>query len=119
MSVFEKFSSQVRLLLMKRYQELMGRKMDLFYFTVPSLLFFALLILLYVVFGLFLPDGIEEFFVPIAFWAFMQKVVVTIMYEKNQKLQEAMRMMGLLDSAYWVSYFIRFVTISFTNLRLF
>jgi ATP-binding cassette subfamily A (ABC1) protein 5 len=28
------------------------------------------------------------------------------MFEKKNNLQEAMRMMGLYDSAYWISYFI-------------
>jgi hypothetical protein len=67
-----------------------------------------MLILLYAVFkNTFYDDGLEEYIVPLAFWFFVQKVVVNIMYEKCNRLQEAMRMMGLLDSAYWISYFIR------------
>jgi hypothetical protein len=111
MSFTSKFFFQVRLLLRKRFLELMNRKMDIFYLTIPPLLFFSLTILIYAVIGIFFPDGAEEYLIPIGFWIFTQKVVVTIMYEKSQKLTEAMRMMGLLDSAYWTSYFIRLVRI--------
>jgi ATP-binding cassette subfamily A (ABC1) protein 3 len=55
---------------------------------------------------MFNPDGIESFFVPTAFWMFVQRTVVQIMYEKSSRLQESMRMMGLSDFAYWTSYFI-------------
>jgi hypothetical protein len=73
----------------------------------PAVLFFVLLLLLYSVFdGLFAPDGIEPFFVPFAFWIFVQRIVIQIMYEKSTRLQESMRMMGLSDLAYWSSYFI-------------
>mmetsp|Transcript_26129 Transcript_26129/g.35915 ORF Transcript_26129/g.35915 Transcript_26129/m.35915 type:complete len:1375 (+) Transcript_26129:1-4125(+) len=73
----------------------------------PAVLFFVLLLLLYSVFkGLFAPDGIEPFFVPFAFWIFVQRIVIQIMYEKSSRLQESMRMMGLSDVAYWSSYFI-------------
>ena len=39
-------------------------------------------------------------------FVYVQKVLVTLMFEKNFKLQESMRMMGLFDSSYWISYFI-------------
>jgi ABC-type multidrug transport system fused ATPase/permease subunit len=75
----------------------------------PPLLFLSLLQLIYGVDGikdLFYPDGAEPFLVPFGFWIFIQRIVVQIMYEKSSKLQESMRMMGLSDAAYWISYFI-------------
>eukprot|EP01034_Spumella_vulgaris_P044289 gene44289-55073_t len=50
--------------------------------------------------------AIEPFLVPLAFWTFLQRIVVQVMYEKSTRLQESMRMMGLSDAAYWASYFI-------------
>jgi hypothetical protein len=105
-SPLEKFVFQVKLLLWKRYCESTKSKLDLFKVVFPALLFFVLLILIYEVFTFFSPDGIEAFFVPFAFWIFIQRIVVQIMYEKSSRLQESMRMMGLSDSAYWTSYFI-------------
>lgn len=105
---FEKFTFQVKLLIWKRYAEIRKETWDLLKYIMPPLLFFSLLILLYAVIPIFDADGIEEFFVPLAFWIFVQKNVVNIMYEKSNRLQEAMRMMGLMDSSYWISYFIRF-----------
>jgi len=66
----------------------------------------SLLILLYSQISLFYPGGIEEFFVPIGYWIFVQKIVVQIMGEKSSRIQESIRMMGMLDSSYWLSYFI-------------
>lgn len=43
---------------------------------------------------------------PLAFWVLVQKTVVNITYEKFHKLQEALKMWGVSDSAYWTSYFI-------------
>jgi hypothetical protein len=105
-SPIQKFVFQVKLLLWKRYCESTKSKLDLLKVIVPALLFFVLLILIYEVFTFFSPDGIEAFFVPFAFWIFIQRIVVQIMYEKSSRLQESMRMMGLSDSAYWTSYFI-------------
>jgi len=103
----EKLYFQIRLLLWKRYAESTKSKWDLMKLILPAVLFFVLLLLLYSVFdGLFAPDGIEPFFVPFAFWIFVQRIVIQIMYEKSTRLQESMRMMGLSDLAYWSSYFI-------------
>lgn len=107
MQGFSKILFQIKLMLWKRYRETTKTKWDLAKVMMPPLLFFALLILIYEAFdGLFSPDGIESFFVPIAFWIFVQRTVVQIMYEKSSRLQESMRMMGLSDFAYWASYFI-------------
>jgi hypothetical protein len=103
----EKLVFQIRLLIWKRWAESTKSKLDLAKVIVPAVLFFVLLILLYAVIpNLFAPDGIEAFFVPFAFWIYMQRLVVHIMYEKASRLQESMRMMGLSDTAYWTSYFI-------------
>ena len=49
---------------------------------------------------------LEVLLVPLSFLVFAQKIVVHITYEKHHRLQEAMKMMGLLDSSYWIGYFI-------------
>lgn len=95
LSYFEKLYFQIKLLLWKRYAESTKSKYDLLKLFLPAVLFFALLLLIYAVFdGLFDPDGVEPFLVPFAFWIFIQRVVVQIMYEKSTRLQESMRMMG-------------------------
>jgi hypothetical protein len=103
----DKFVSQVKLLLWKRRIELTRHKSELVKYIAPPFLFFIFLILLYEVFdGLFYDGGIEDYLVPVAFWIFVQKNIVNIMFEKSSKLQESMRMMGLQDVAYWISYFL-------------
>lgn len=98
---------QIRLLLWKRKIELLSNRTELFKYVGPPILFFLMLILIYALFGeMFYDGGIEDYFVPIGFWLFVQKNVVSIMYEKSSRLQESMRMMGLFDAAYWSSYFI-------------
>lgn len=95
LSFVEKLYFQIKLLLWKRYAESTKSKFDLLKLFLPAVLFFALLLLIYAVFdGLFDPDGVEPFLVPFAFWIFIQRVVVQIMYEKSTRLQESMRMMG-------------------------
>ena len=102
----EKFLLQIKLLLWKRYQESTKSKWELLKVLVPSWLFFTLLILLYEGFGFFAAGGLEPFLVPLAFWVFVQRIVVQIMHEKSSRLQESMRMMGLSDIAYWSGYFL-------------
>ncbi|RYH21654.1 ABC transporter permease [archaeon] len=102
----EKLLFQVQLLCWKRYCESTKSKWDLIKIILPALLFFTLLILIYTVFEFFGPGGLEVFFVPVAFWIYIQRLVVQIMYEKSSRLQESMRMMGLSDAAYWISYFL-------------
>jgi hypothetical protein len=72
----------------------------------PAILFFILMLLVYGVVKVFHMGAIEPFLVPLAFWTFLQRIVVQVMYEKSTRLQESMRMMGLSDAAYWSSYFI-------------
>lgn len=105
-NAFSKLIFQIRLLMWKRYVESTKSKWDLIKVLFPPVLFFVLMILAYSVFNIFADGGIEPFIVPFAFWIFMQRLVVQIMYEKSSKLQESMRMMGLSDVAYWISYFI-------------
>lgn len=102
----EKFVLQIKLLLWKRYQESTKSRWELLKVLMPSWLFFTLLILLYEGFGFFAAGGLEPFLVPLAFWVFMQRIVVQIMHEKSSRLQESMRMMGLSDVAYWTGYFL-------------
>ena len=97
---------QIRLLLWKRYLESTKSKWDLLKVGLPAVLFFALMLLLYSVFDFIAAGGLEEFIVPLAFWIYIQRIVVQIMFEKSSRLQESMRMMGLSDVAYWTSYFI-------------
>jgi hypothetical protein len=96
---------QIRLLLWKRYVESTKTKWDIARVFAPALLIFILIILVYTL-NLFNPGGLEPFLAPLAFFIFIQRLVVQIMFEKSNKLQESMRMMGLHDSAYWLSYFI-------------
>ena len=105
-SLFSKLVFQIKLLLWKRYLEQTKSKWDLLKVIIPAVLFFVLLILLYSVFDFFADGGLEPFLVPLAFWIYIQRLVVTIMFEKSSRLQESMRMMGLSDFAYWTSYFI-------------
>ncbi len=97
---------QIKLLLWKRYLESTKSKWDLLKVILPAVLFFALALLIYSVFNFVAAGGIEEFLVPLAFWIYIQRIVVQIMYEKSSRLQESMRMMGLSDVAYWTSYII-------------
>ncbi len=100
------FLFQVKLLLWKRYLESTKSKWDLLKVLLPAVLFFILMILLYAVFDFFAAGAIEPFLVPLAFWIYIQRIVVQIMFEKSSRLQESMRMMGLSDVAYYTSYFI-------------
>jgi len=97
---------QVKLLIWKRYLETTKSKWDLLKVIIPAVLFFLLMLLLYGLLKMFAAGGLEEFLVPLAFWIYIQRIVVQIMFEKSSRLQESMRMMGLSDLAYWVSYFI-------------
>lgn len=97
---------QIKLLLWKRYVESTKTKWDLAKVLIPAVLFFVLMLLLYSVFSFLAAGAIEPFLVPLAFWIFIQRLVVQIMFEKSSRLQESMRMMGLSDVAYWSSYFI-------------
>lgn len=105
----EKFLFQIRLLLWKRYRETTKSKDELLRVLLPPILFLVLLHLIYAVKGikdLFFPGGAEPFFVPLGMWLYVQRMVVQIMFEKSSRMQESMRMMGLSDAAYWISYFL-------------
>ena len=97
---------QIKLLVWKRYLETTKSKWDLLKVIIPAVLFFILMLLLYGLIKMFAAGGLEEFLVPLAFWIYMQRIVVQIMFEKSNRLQESMRMMGLSDVAYWTSYFV-------------
>ncbi len=104
--LLEKLAFQVQLLLWKRFQESTKSRWELLKVLLPAWLFWTLLIVLYENFDFFAAGGLEPLFVPIAFWVFVQRIVVQIMHEKSTRLQESMRMMGLSDVAYWTAYFI-------------
>jgi hypothetical protein len=101
-----KLFNQVSILLWKRRQESAKSKWEVVRIILPPILFMALINLGYSTIPLFSKGGIEPFLIPFAFFVFVQRVVIQIMYEKSNRLQEAMRMMGLTDMAYWISYFI-------------
>jgi len=68
-----------------------------------ALLFFALIILLDENLLSGLPPCVLEFFlVPIAFWPYIQRVVVQVTSEKANRLEEAMKSMGLTQAAYYL-----------------
>lgn len=105
----EKFIFQIRLLLWKRYRETTKSKDELLRVLLPPILFLVLLHLIYAVKGikdLFFHGGAEPFFIPLGMWLYVQRIVVQIMFEKSSRMQESMRMMGLSDAAYWISYFL-------------
>lgn len=106
---FEKFVFQIRLLIWKRYRETTKSKGELLRVLLPPVLFLVLLHLIYAVEGIkdiFFKGGAEPFFVPFGMWLYVQRMVVQIMFEKSSRMQESMRMMGLSDAAYWLSYFL-------------
>lgn len=98
--------SQIKLLIWKRYVEINKSYWEYVRILGPPFLFFVLIHLCYETFDFLAGGGIEPLLVPFAFFLFVQRIVLQIMYEKSNRLQEAMRMMGLLDISYWISYFI-------------
>jgi len=106
-SFFQTITFQVSMLIWKRYVELKKQPLEIAKIIAPPLFFLLLIILLYAVFS---PDSqtgtLEVLMVPMAFWLFAQMIVVNVMYEKKHRLQEAMKMMGLLDASYWIAYFV-------------
>ena len=105
MDVFH-LAFQVKLMLEKRYIEVVQYRSEMLKLLIFPMGFVSLCILLYNVFPLFLPGGAEPFIIPIGFWVFIQRIVVLIVYEKSQKLQEALKMMGMTQSAYYLAYFV-------------
>ncbi|RYH31736.1 ATP-binding cassette domain-containing protein [archaeon] len=110
-----RLSSQVRLLLWKRSLESAKNKFDILKLLVPPLILFALIPLGYATLPQFADGAVEPFLVPLAYFVFVQRIVIQIMYEKNTKLYEYMKMMGMSETAYWISYFI---SESFTGIFL-
>lgn len=100
-------TSQVRLLLWKRYRELLKSGVsEAIRIIGPPVILFALIHLAYNTLPLFSPGGIEPLLVPFAYFLFVQRTVIQITYEKSNRLHEAMKMMGMVEPAYWISYFI-------------
>ena len=103
---WSKVYSQILLLLWKRHTEISKNNWEYFRAIAPPVIFFILTILSYETLGILAQGAVEPFLVPLGFFVFSQRIVVQIMYEKSNRLQEAMKMMGLLDLSYWLGYFI-------------
>ncbi len=75
---------QITLLIWKRYCETTKSKWDVAKVLLPAIMFFILMLLIYgVISGLFHGGALEPFIVPLAFWTFIQRIVIQIMYEKS------------------------------------
>ncbi len=103
---FLRVLSQIKLLLWKRFVEVNKSYWEYVRILGPPFIFFVLIHLCYKTFTFLASGGIDPLLVPFAFFIFAQRIVLQLMYEKHNRLQEAMRMMGLLDVSYWISYFI-------------
>lgn len=98
---------QVSLLLWKRLRELLKNGQgEILRIVGPVVVIFAFIHLAYATLSFLSKGGVEPLLVPFAFFLYVQRVVVQIAYEKGNRLQEAMKMMGLFEPAYWLSYFI-------------
>lgn len=98
---------QIQLLLWKRKIEYFRAPWDIAKVLVPPMLFVLLMVILYQAYPSMFNTGVmEEYFLPLSVWLFIQRLVITITYEKSAKLVESMKMMGLKESNYWFSYFI-------------
>ncbi len=98
--------SQVKLMMWKRNLELTNQKYEIYFYTLPPLMGVLLLVLLYNSFEVFPSGTFEAYIVPISTWVFSVKVIVAIVHEKSSKLHESMKMMGLHETSYWLSYFL-------------
>lgn len=106
LSLWSKLYYQVLLLLWKRHTEVNKNYWEYVRAIAPPVAFFILIVLAYETFGFFSEGAVEPFLVPIGFFVFTQRIVIQIMYEKSNRLQEAMKMMGMLEISYWLGYFI-------------
>lgn len=99
------FLAQTKLLLWKR--AILWRKSS----VTNTVLFVAPLALVAVSMNLIhrysVTHCVSSKLIPAVFWFSMHQNVHNMMYDKANGLQESMRMMGLLDSAYSVSVFVR------------
>lgn len=98
--------NQVLLLMWKRYREMAKNRLEIPRILASPIIFFVLIQLAYVTLPFLSDGGVEPLLVPIAFFPFVQRIVIQVMYEKSSRLQEAMKMAGLRESAYYLSYFV-------------
>ena len=105
-SIIDTMMEQTGLLIWKRFCEISARKGAYVVLLLQPIMVFSLLDLLYYKMPLFLPGGIEEFFVPLGFLGYLQMIVVLFSVEKCNKLQESMKMMGMLELPYFTAYFL-------------
>ena len=98
--------SQVKLMMWKRNLELTNQKYEIYFYTLPPLMGILLLVLFYNTFEILESGSLEAYIIPVSTWVFSLKVTVAIVHEKYTKLQESMKMMGLYEISYWISYFL-------------
>eukprot|EP00605_Chrysophyceae_sp_TOSAG23-4_P000272 GSChrysophyteH1.ASY1.ANO1.314.1 assembled CDS len=112
MSYRAKFIKQVHLLVWRRYRELTHSPWDILKLVLAPILLFSLILLFYVQFswlfssGALKPGFFEYYLIPIAFWITVIKTCAYAVTDKSSKVKESMRMMGLLESAYFTSIFV-------------
>jgi hypothetical protein len=112
MSYRAKFIKQVHLLVWRRYRELTHSPWDILKLVLAPILLFSLILLFYVQFswlfssGALKPGFFEYYLIPIAFWITVIKTCAYAVTDKSNKVKESMRMMGLLESAYFTSIFV-------------
>lgn len=106
-SLIDVLIAQTGLLMWKRWCEITARRWSYLVLILQPLLVFSLMDLLYYKFKLtFYPGGMEEFLVPLGFLGYLQMIVVLFSVEKCNKLQESMKMMGMLELPYFTAYFL-------------
>lgn len=103
----QKLNRDLGLLLWKRKIEYSRSPWDIAKILVPAVLAFLVLLIFYESLpGTFLIGGMEEYLVPLGFMLFLQRIVTQITFEKHNKLFESLKMAGMYESSYWLSYMI-------------
>ena len=97
---------QLGLLLWKSFTiKTRGLRTTAFYFGLPFVVFFMIWIL-YETFGIDSNGIIELLVAPFAFIMVLQLTCVSLVSEKSTRLRESMRMMGMREMPYWLSYLV-------------
>ena len=97
---------QLGLLLWKSFTiKTRGLRTTASFFGLPFLVFFMIW-LLYETFGIDSNGVIELLVAPFAFIMVLQLTCVSLVNEKSTRLRESMRMMGMREIPYWLSYLI-------------
>jgi len=97
---------QLGLLLWKSFTiKTRGLRTTFLYFGLPGLVFFMIW-LLYKTFQMDSNGVIEMLVAPFAFIMVLQLTCVSLVSEKSTRLRESMRMMGMREIPYWLSYLL-------------